>query len=175
MTRKCHVRFGGGAWEQERCYLACVLPYAPLAHPLSHLLRIEAYQAHEGLITAPQRRQGRPALDPKQGVQAIEQAIWDERHHLALDRRALDVAQPVDHSELLQAVEEVIQQRAFVQPVDPVDDLLAVQAPGHPRIIPASRLPTQAFCQVLCNFFLGLFHGPPPSVVCSLAIRENGP
>jgi hypothetical protein len=27
MTRKCQVRFGGGAREQEPCYLACVLPY----------------------------------------------------------------------------------------------------------------------------------------------------
>jgi hypothetical protein len=27
MMRKYHVRFGGGAWEKEPCYLACVLPY----------------------------------------------------------------------------------------------------------------------------------------------------
>jgi hypothetical protein len=28
MTRKCHVRFGGGPGEKEPCYLACGLPYA---------------------------------------------------------------------------------------------------------------------------------------------------
>jgi hypothetical protein len=27
MTRKCHVRFGGGPGEKEPCYLACGLPY----------------------------------------------------------------------------------------------------------------------------------------------------
>ena len=60
-----------------------------------------------------------------------------------------DIAQPVDDPQLMQEVEEVIHQGPFVQPVDPVDDLLAVQAPGHPRVIAARRLPTQPLCQVL--------------------------
>jgi hypothetical protein len=30
MTRKCHVRFGGGPGEKEPCYLACGLPYDAL-------------------------------------------------------------------------------------------------------------------------------------------------
>jgi hypothetical protein len=71
-----------------------------------------------------------------------------ERHRLALACRPLNVDQPVRYPALLQAVEEVIQQRAFVQPVDPIDDLLVVQALCHPQIIMASNIPTQAFGQV---------------------------
>jgi hypothetical protein len=88
----------------------------------------------------------------------------DAWHHHPLHRRALDIVQPVDHPQRVQEVEEIIQQRPFVQPVHPLDDLLAVQAPGDPRVIAASRLPTQPFGQVLCNRFSCLFHRPPPSV-----------
>jgi hypothetical protein len=71
-----------------------------------------------------------------------------ETHRPAPDCRPLNVDQPVRHPSLLQAVEGVIQQRAFVQPVDPVDDLLVVQALCKPQIIMASNLLTQAFGQV---------------------------
>lgn len=72
------------------------------------------------------------ALDPKQGLQAVEQEIVDARYHLALDRRTLDVIHQVDDPKLVQEVEGIIQQRAFIQPVDAVDHLLAVQPPRHP-------------------------------------------
>jgi hypothetical protein len=143
---------------------ALSLRSAPLADPVPHLLRIEADQAHERLIPEQQSCQCVHALDAKQGLQAVEQDILDERHHVALDRYALDVPQPVDYSELVQEVEEVIQQRAFVQMVDPVDDLLAVQAPCHPRVIAASDLPAQALGQILRHRFLWLIHRPPPSM-----------
>jgi hypothetical protein len=86
-----------------------------------------------------------------------------------------DIAQPINHPQLTQEVEEIIQQCPFVQSVHPIDDLFPIQAPGYARIIPASRLPTQPFGQVLCNFFPCLVHGPPPSMVCPLAIRESRP
>jgi hypothetical protein len=99
---------------------------ASLTHPLPHLLGIEADQALERFIAEEQGWQRMHALDPQQRLQAIEQDIQDDRDHLALDRRALDDAQSIAHHQLLQAVEEVIQQCAFVQLIDPIDDLLAV-------------------------------------------------
>jgi hypothetical protein len=118
---------------------------AQLAHPLSNLLGIEAHQTHEGLITEQQRWQGIHTFEPTQGLQAIQQDIRDKRHHLALDRRALNVPQQVDHSQLVQEVEEVIQQGPFVQAVDSIDDLLPIQATRDTRIVASGHLPTQAF------------------------------
>ena len=49
------------------------------------------------VLTLPRVVHGRQrmyALDPQQRLQAIEQDILDDRDHLALDHRALDVAQP---------------------------------------------------------------------------------
>src|SRR5215510_7016097 len=66
---------------------------APLAHPMPHLVRLAARQAHEGPITQQQGWQGIHARDAKQDPQAIEQAGLDERHHRALARRTLDLAQ----------------------------------------------------------------------------------
>jgi hypothetical protein len=57
-----------GSWEP----LALLLASPTLAHPLGHLRRIEAYQLHEGFITAQQTGQGIDALNAKQGLQPIE-------------------------------------------------------------------------------------------------------
>src|SRR5919108_5962480 len=103
------------------------------------------------------------ALNTKQRLQAVEQEILDAWHHLALDSGALDVTQQVDDSQLMQEVEEVIQQGPFVQSIDPIDDLLAVQAPRHPCVITTSGPPTQPLGQVLIDLFSCLCHGPPPS------------
>ena len=43
--------------------------------------------------------------------------------------------------------------RACVQLGDPVDHRLVVQAPGHPLVIPVSRLPTHTLCQELLRSF----------------------
>jgi hypothetical protein len=45
------------------------------------------------------------------------------------------------YAQLLQEMEELIQLGAFVQSVNSIDDLLAVHASDHPRVIVASRLP----------------------------------
>jgi hypothetical protein len=68
-------------------------------------VRIEAHQVHEGLIAEQQEVQGIDALDPEEGLQAIEQDTPDHRHHRALDRRTLDLAQPVTYPQLLQKME----------------------------------------------------------------------
>ena len=136
---------------------------------------LEAHQAHQGLIAEQQGRQGIHALDAEQGLQPVEQDILHARDHLPLDRRALHIVQPVDDPQLMQEMEEIIQQRAFVQPVDPIDHLLAVQAPRHPRVIAASRLPTQALGQVLGDLFPCLFHRPPSSPACLSAIEKSAP
>jgi hypothetical protein len=103
-------------------------------------------------------------LHAVQGLQPIAQDVWNAWHHHPLDCCALDLVQPVDHHQLVQEVEESIKQPPVVQPVHPFDDLLAVQAPGDPRVIAASRLPTSPFGQILCHRFSCLFHRPPPSV-----------
>ena len=36
MTRKCHVRFGGGRLEKDESYLASRLPYTPAGHPAGY-------------------------------------------------------------------------------------------------------------------------------------------
>jgi hypothetical protein len=63
---------------------------------------IEPHQAHEGRITHEESGQRMHALDPNQGLQAIQQDGLDEGDHLTLDHRALDIAQPVAYSQLLQ-------------------------------------------------------------------------
>jgi hypothetical protein len=83
--------------------------------------------------------------------------ILDDRDHLAVNRRDLDVAQPVAHLPLLQEIEKVIQQRAFVQLEDPIDHL------------------TPALGQVLCHCFPCLFRGAPPALECPMAIEESEP
>jgi hypothetical protein len=68
---------------------------------MPHLVGIEPHQTHEGLITEEQGGQRMHTLDPKQGLQAIQQDVLDKGHHLTLDGRALDLAQPVTDSQLL--------------------------------------------------------------------------
>jgi hypothetical protein len=81
---------------------------------------------------------------------------------------AVELLQHGHHAKCPQEVEEIIQQGPFVQPVDTIDDLLAVQTPRHPYIIEAGDLPTQALRQVLRHFLPCLWHGPP-------LLEESGP
>jgi hypothetical protein len=148
---------------------------ASLTPPLPPLLRLDADQTHKGRITAPHGWQHLPALGPPPRLQAIEPAILDDRHHLAPDRRALDAAQPVAHPHLRHAGEQVIQHHAVGQRLDPVHDQRALQAPGHPRVIPARRWPTPTLGQVWWHVFLSLAHGPPPAAPGSQALRAYGP
>jgi hypothetical protein len=46
-------------------------------------------------------------------------------------------------------MEEVIQDRPLVQPIDAIDHLFAVQAAGHPCVVPPGHFPTQPFPQML--------------------------
>jgi hypothetical protein len=78
------------------------------------------------------------------------------------------------HADGLQEVKEVIQYRPFVEPVHPIDHLLAVQAPRPAVIIALGDLPTQPLRQVLRNFVWCVPHGPPSSVVCVPAREESG-
>src|SRR5262245_41776089 len=68
-----------------------------------------------------------------------------------------------------------IQQGAFVQPVHPLDDLLAVQPPRDAVIVTAGDLPTHAFRQILAHRFPGVRHGPPSSLACRSASEDSGP
>jgi hypothetical protein len=61
-------------------------------------------------------------------------------------------------------VPEVIQQRAFIDPKHPIDQLVAEQATHHPRIVTTGDLPTQPLRQVLRDLVGCLFHGPPSSL-----------
>lgn len=147
----------------------------PLADPVPPLLGIAPHPRPEGCIAAQQRRQRMHALNPKQGLQPIEQAILHNRHHRARPRRALDAFHQVEDSELPPAVEAVIQQGSCVQTLHAVDHALAVQAPCHSGIVPTSRLPTPAFRQVVWDRFPALSHRPPSSLACLSALGESGP
>ncbi len=92
-----------------------MLRAASLTDSLPHLLGIEANHAHEGRSPAQQGWRRMHALDSQQHLQAIEQDILEDWDHLARGRRALNVAQPVAHHQLLQEVETVVRERAFVQ------------------------------------------------------------
>ena len=68
------------------------------------------------------------------------------------------------HADGLQEVEEIVKQRPFVQPVHPVHQLLPIQPPGDTRIVAPGHLPTQPFCQVLCELVprvCPIVHSPP--------------
>ena len=88
---------------------------APLADPVPHLLGMKAHQAHQRFIAAQPGRQRMHTLNPQQGLQPIAPEGLHDRHHLALNRRALDPVHPVGHPKGLQEVEEVIQHGPFVQ------------------------------------------------------------
>lgn len=102
--------------------------------------------------------------------------MLDEREHLPLDRCAVNIRQQVHHDERPQEMQEVIQLRAFVQPVYPVHDLLPVQTPRDARIVTPGHFPTYALCQVLRDLIPCLLYDPPPSTAsqCPSALEESG-
>jgi hypothetical protein len=55
MTRKCHVRFGGGQGEKEHCYLARCLPYQDMLDHHRDGLALDVYEVVK------QRLRGRKA------------------------------------------------------------------------------------------------------------------
>jgi hypothetical protein len=114
-----------------------------------YLLGTETYQQHEGFIAERQRWQRIHALDPKHGLQTIEQKVLHDRHCLALKRRALDAYHQLEDPQLPQELEEVIQQGSLMQAIHAIDHLFAVQAPCHARIIALGCLPTRALRRVL--------------------------
>jgi len=64
------------------------------------------------------------------------------------------------------------QQRATVQKT--LIQLLVVQTPGNPRIVPPGDLPTQPLRQVLGTLVIWLSHHSPASVAGVTAIEESG-
>ena len=134
-SRKFHftiflARVSGQIGPGSRAPCRVVAP--PLADALADLLGIKADQLHERLVTEQQAGQRMDALNPKEGLQPIEQEVLHDRHHLALNRRALDAFHQADAPQLLHEVEEVIQQGPLVQSVHPLDHLLPVQPPCYP-------------------------------------------
>jgi hypothetical protein len=140
----------GQSIRANRTWLSLGLPLGgpALAHPITDLLGIEAHQLHQRFITEQQARQGINTFNPKQSLQPIGQGILDERKHRTLDGCAAGLLRQSHHAEGLQEVKEIMQHRAFIQPVHRVHDLLMIQTPRHPRVIPARYLPTQPRHQV---------------------------
>jgi hypothetical protein len=71
-------------------------------------------------------------------------------------------------------VHAIIQHRPFIQTVDPIDCLFAIQAPGDPGIIPVCHLPTQPLGQILGKLIFGMSYRPPLSADAVSAIEESG-
>jgi hypothetical protein len=152
------------------------LPFrgSPLAHPLAHVLDIEADQMHQGFIAEQQGEQGIHAFNAEQCLQAIEPDILYIRNHLPLDGRAVGFLQQRCHPNGPQELEEIIHQGSCIQAGGPIDLLLAIQAPGHSRIIPTCHLPIQPLGQVLGELIFDLSHRPPPFANSLSAIEQSG-
>jgi hypothetical protein len=69
-------------------------------------------------------------------------------------------------------MKEVIQQRAFIEPIDPIQQWLPGQAACDPRIVAPSALPTQPLRQVLRDLVVRLPQSPPSSLVGLPALEE---
>ncbi len=136
---------------------------APWAHPVPHLVGLEAHPAPARRIADQPLRQGMQALQAHQRLQSVPQDIWHHGHHLTRDALAPDVLQPVGDPPLPEDVKALLQQGSRVQGVHPVYQWLAVQAPRHAHLISARHWPTPPFRQVRRDRFPCLLHGPPPS------------
>jgi hypothetical protein len=142
--------------------------------PVADLLGIEPDQLHEGFIAEQQHWQRIHALNAKERLQAVEQDILDEGEHFSLDGRTVDLRQQGHHAYLVQEVEKVIQYGPFIQPVNPIDQLLAIQAARDAGIIPTGHLPAQSLGQILGDLIVGVWHRPPPFAEDVSAIEESG-
>jgi hypothetical protein len=120
---------------------------------------------HERLITEQQAGEGIDALNPEQRFHAVEQDVLNEGDDLALDGGAVRLLQQTHHADGLQKMKEIIQQRAVIEPIDPIDQWLPVQAACHPGIVAPGGLPTPPRRQVLRDLVGDLPHGPPSSLV----------
>jgi hypothetical protein len=92
-----------------------------------------------------------------------------------LDGGAVDLREQGHDLNRRQEMDEVIQQRPFVQPLHAVHQLLPIQPPSNPRIIAPGDLPTQPLRQVRGDLVVRLCHAQPPSVQCFIAREESGP
>jgi hypothetical protein len=70
-------------------------------------------------------------------------------------------------------VEDIIQHRPVIQAVDPLDFLVAIQAPGDPDIIPTRHLPTPPLGHMLRTLICGLSHRSPPSAHALSALEKS--
>jgi hypothetical protein len=87
----------------------------------------------------------------------------------------MNLCQQGQRSRLVEEEEEVIQNGPFVQPVAPLEQLLAVQASCDAGIILTGHLPTQLLGQILGDLIVGLLYRPPPSTECVSATEKSGP
>jgi hypothetical protein len=77
----------------------------------------------------------------------------------------MGLLQQTHHADGLQEVEEIIQPRAFIEPIHAIDQLLAVRVARHPGIVAPGDLSIQPPRQVLCDLVWCLPHGSPSSLV----------
>ena len=127
-----HEVLGQGLRANRPGDARAVPPGSPaLKHTVADLRRIEADPLPEGVITAQENRQGMDAFHPTQRFQPVEQDVVDEGDHRAADARAAGVLEQRHPPERRQAMNEVIQHRPFIQPVDALDHRRAIQAPRH--------------------------------------------
>jgi hypothetical protein len=76
---------------------------------------------------------------------------------------------------LVREVGGVIQHDPFIQPEYPIYMLLVVQRSHHLAIIATGQLPAQLLRQIVGDVFVGLSHGPSPSVAYPSVGEESGP
>jgi hypothetical protein len=122
------------------------------------------------------RRAGRAWMlsMPKQGHQPIAQDILDAGQDLPWDSRTMHRIQQRHHAKRLQEVKKVIQDRPFVQPVDPIDQVLAVQTASDPGVVTTRDRLTQPLRHVRWDLVWCMPHRPPSSVACLQPIEESG-
>jgi hypothetical protein len=91
-----------------------------------------------------------------------------------MDGGTVGLLQQHHHADGLQDRKEVIQPRAFIEPIHAIDQWLTVQAACDPGIVAPSDLLTPPLRQVLCARVVRLPYSPPSSLVGLPAPEESG-
>jgi hypothetical protein len=92
-----------------------------------------------------------------------------------VDGGTVGLLQSYQHADGLQEMNELIQHRPFIEPLDPIHQVLTVQAACDPELIAPCDLPTPPLRQVRRDVVVRVPHGPPSSLGGLPALEERGP
>jgi hypothetical protein len=144
------------------------------AAAVSALVGLAADPPPARLIAAQPGGQGLHTCQATQGLQALAPPIRHPGPPLALNRRPPDERHPREEAQRLQALEERLPDRPFVQALTPRHDRLPSQTAGPPGGVATRRLPTPPCRQVPQERRVCWSPGPPPALAGGSAREERG-